>query len=151
MSFPQVLACGGTWMVKKDLVEGEKWDEITAICRSAVKIMLGFKLKHVGINCENEDEAVKTAKTLCALFGIDYRAGNSSIFAGDGFELMKAKGRGTCGHIAVAANDVDRAVYHLKRAGASFDESTRSSDDKGTKTIYLDGEFSGFAIHLVRK
>ncbi len=151
MSFPQVLACGGTWMVKKDLVEGEKWDEITSICKSAVKNMLGFKIKHVGINCENEDEAAKTAKTLCALFGLSYKDGNSSIFAGDDFELMKSKGLGRCGHIAIAANDVDRAVYHLKRAGASFDESTRKSDDKGTKVIYLDGDFSGFAIHLARK
>ena len=38
MSFPQILACGGTWMVKKDLIEGERWDEITAICKAAVKV-----------------------------------------------------------------------------------------------------------------
>ena len=151
LSFHQVLACGGTWMVKKDLIDGEKWDEITGICKAAVKNMLGLELRHIGINSDNEKEAEKTAKTLCALFGLEYKPGNSSIFAGKEFEIMKNKGRGTNGHIAIAAWDVDRAIYHLSRNGASFDETTRSADEKGTKVIYLEGEFGGFAIHLVRK
>lgn len=151
LSFPQVLACGGTWMVKKDLIEAGKWDEITDICKKAVKNMLGLEIAHIGINSENEQEAEKTAKLLCTLFDLDHKPGNSSIFAGKEFEIMKGRGRGSHGHIAVATWNVDRAVYHLTRAGASFDESTRTSDDKGTKFIYLDGEIGGFAIHLTRK
>ena len=151
MSFHQVLACGGTWMVKKDLVEGEKWSEITDICKAAVKNMLGLELRHIGINSDDEDEAAATARLLSSVFGLEYKPGSSSIFAGSEFEIMKNKGRGTHGHIAIAATDVDRAVYHLSKNGAAFDESTRTGDDKGTKVIYLNGEFGGFAIHLVRK
>lgn len=151
MSFHQILACGGTWMVKKDLIEREAWDEITSICKQAVKNMLGMELRHIGINSADEEEAEKTAKTLCALFGLEYRPAEKSIFIGKEFEVMKYKGMGTHGHIALAVNDVDRAVYHLGRSGASFDESTRITDEKGTRFIYLDGEFGGFAIHLVRK
>ena len=151
LGFQQVLACGGTWMVKKDLIEACKWDDITDICKKAVKNMLGLELRHIGINSENEQEAEKTARLLCTLFDLDYKPGNSSIFAGKEFEIMKSKGRGTHGHIAISTWNVDRAIYHLSRAGATFDESTRSSDDKGTKVIYLEGEFGGFAIHLVRK
>ncbi|HCM91702.1 MAG TPA: 2-dehydro-3-deoxyphosphogluconate aldolase [Lachnospiraceae bacterium] len=151
LGFHQVLACGGTWMVKKDLIEACKWDDITDICKKAVKNMLGFELRHIGINSENEQEAEKTARLLCTLFDLDYKPGNSSIFAGKEFEIMKSKGRGSNGHIAISTWNVDRAIYHLSRAGATFDESTRSSDDKGTKVIYLEGEFGGFAIHLVRK
>lgn len=151
MSFHQVLACGGTWMVKKDLIEGEKWDEITGICKAAVKSMLGLELKHIGINSENEEEAAKTAKMISTLFDLEYKPAEKSIFVGNGFEVMNYNGRGTHGHIAVAATDVDRAVYHLGRAGARFDESTRIRDEKGTKFIYIDGEFGGFAIHLTRK
>ena len=44
LSFDKIIACGGTWMVKKDLIEGEKWDEITRICQDAVKTMMGFTL-----------------------------------------------------------------------------------------------------------
>ena len=151
LSFHQVLACGGTWMVKKDLIEGEKWDDITDICRKAVKNMLGLELRHIGINSDDEEQAAKTAGTLCALFDLEYKPGNSSIFAGKEFEIMKSRGKGTHGHIAISTWDVDRAVYHLSRAGASFDESTRTRDDKGSKFIYLEGEFGGFAIHLIRK
>ena len=151
MSFHQILACGGTWMVKKDLIEGEKWDEITAICKAAVKNMLGTELRHIGINSSSESETEQTAKLLCGLFDLEYKPGNSSIFAGKEFEVMKPGGKGTHGHIALAVNDVDRAMFHFGRAGATFDESTRTTDEKGTKFIYLNGEFGGFAIHLIRK
>ena len=151
MSFPQILACGGTWMVKKDLIEGERWDEITAICKAAVKKMLGAELKHIGINTANEEEAVSLAKTLCALFDMEYRPIDISVFVGRGFEIMKYMGEGRNGHIAIAVNDIDRAVFHLAHNGATFDESTRKTDEKGTKLIYLNGDFGGFAIHLARK
>ena len=143
---------GGTWMCKSDLIKAEKWDEITAICKEAVRTMLGFQLGHIGVNCASEGEAEQTAKTLCALFGLEYKAGNSSIFAGKAVECMKKPGRGVNGHIAIAANSVDRAVYHLGRRGVEFLEDSRVTDGKGrTKAIYLKQELSGFAIHLVQK
>lgn len=152
LGFDRIIACGGTWMVKKDLIEGEKWDEITRICKEAVKTMLGFSLAHVGINCENEAQAEQTAKTLCALFDLEYKPGNSSIFAGSAVECNKAPGRGANGHIAIGTNNVDRAVYHLGLRGVAFDESSRKTDAKGnTKAIYLKDELAGFAVHLVKK
>ncbi len=152
LSFNQILACGGTWMVKKELIEAENWDEITRISREAVKTMLGFTLGHVGINCENEEAAQKTAKTLCTLFGLEYKPGNSSIFAGAAVECMKQPFLGAYGHIAIATNSVPRAMYHLGLQGIAFDESTLKTDAKGTpKAIYLRDEIGGFAIHLVQK
>lgn len=152
LSFDHIVACGGTWMVKKDLIEGERWEEITRICKDAAKTMLGFTLHHVGFNCANEQEAQETAQTLCAIFGLEYKAGNSSVFAGKAVECMKQPYLGKNGHIAIGTNSVDRAVYHLSRRGVAFDESTRKTDAKGkTTTIYLKNELSGFAIHLVQK
>ena len=152
LSFDRIIACGGTWMVKKDLIEGEQWDEITRICKEAVKTMLGFDLAHVGINCADEAQAEQTAKTLCAIFGLEYKPGNSSIFAGSIVECNKAPGRGANGHIAIATNNVDRAVYHLGLQGIRFDESSRKTDAKGnTKAIYFQDELAGFALHLVKR
>lgn len=152
LGFDRIIACGGTWMVKKELIEGGAWEEITRICREAVRTMLGFSLHHVGINCADEGEADRTVKTLCALFGFEYKMGNSSIMAMPAVECTKAPYLGTHGHIAVGTNSVDRAVYHLGLQGVVFDESTRKTDAKGrTKAIYLKGEFGGFAIHLVQK
>lgn len=146
LSIPQVAACGGTWMVKPDLIAGERWGEITAICKDAVKTMLGFSLAHVGINCANEAAAQCTAQTLCALFGLEYRPGRGSIFAGSAAECMKSPYLGQKGHIAIGTNVLDRAVFHLKRRGVAFDESTRSP-----KAVYLKDEVGGFAVHLLQK
>lgn len=146
LGYSQIIAVGGTWMCKSDLIEAERWDEITAISKEAVKTMLGFSLAHVGINCENEAEAEQTAKMLCTLFGFEYKPGNSSNFAGSAVECMKEKGRGKCGHIAIGTNNLDRAIYHLGRQGVEFDESSRKP-----KAIYLKQEIGGFAVHLMQR
>ena len=146
LGYDQIVAVGGTWMCKSDMIKAGQWDEITAMCKEAVKTMLGFSLAHVGINCKNEVEAQRAAKTLCAFFGFDYKPGNSSIFAGGAVECMKAPYLGENGHIAIATNNLDRAIYHLSRQGVEFDESTRKP-----KAIYLKGEVGGFALHLVQK
>ncbi|MBQ8589836.1 MAG: bifunctional 4-hydroxy-2-oxoglutarate aldolase/2-dehydro-3-deoxy-phosphogluconate aldolase [Firmicutes bacterium] len=152
LSFDQIVACGGTWMVKKEMIENEQWEEITRICKDAVKTMLGFSIHHLGINCANEEEAAATAKMLCALFGFNYKPGNSSIFAGTVVECMKKPYLGDNGHLAIATWNVDRAMYHLGRQGVEFDEATKKTDDKGnTKAIYIKGQIGGFAIHLVKK
>ena len=146
LGYDQIIAVGGTWMCKSDMIKAGKWDEITAICKEAVRTMLGFSLAHVGINCENEAEAEKAAKTLCAFFGFEYKPGNSSIFVGSGVECMKSPYMGKNGHIAIGTNNLDRAVYHLSRQGVEFNESTHKP-----KAIYLKDEVAGFAIHLMQK
>lgn len=152
LAFDQIVACGGTWMVKKDLIQQENWAEITRLSREAVRTMLGFSLDHVGINCGSEAEADRLARTLCDMFGFAYQMGNSSVQALHAVECTKAPGRGTHGHIAIATSNVDRAVYHLGLYGVHCLPETRKTDAKGnTKAIYIDGEFGGFAIHLVRR
>ena len=146
LGFDRIIACGGTWMVKKDLIEGEQWDEITRICKEAVKTMLGFSLAHVGINCADEAQAEQTAKTLCALFDLEYKPGNSSIFAGSAVECNKAPGRGANGHIAIGTNTLPRAIAYFKSRGFEFNEETASP-----KAIYFKDEIAGFAVHLVQK
>lgn len=152
LSFDQVVACGGTWMVKKDLIQQENWAEITRLSREAVRTMLGFSLDHVGVNCGSEAEADRLARTLCDMFGFAYQMGNSSVQALHAVECTKTPGRGTHGHIAIATSNVDRAVYHLGLCGVRCLPETCKTDAKGnTKAIYIDGEFGGFAIHLVRR
>ncbi len=138
-------------MVKKDLIAAGKFDEIEAMTRDAVNAMLGFTMKHVGINQESAEAAEATADKFDSLFGFTKKVGNSSVFAGSVVEVMKSVGRGTHGHIAVGTNNVDRAVYHLGRQGVKFDESSFSFDAEGhLKVAYLADDFGGFAVHLTR-
>ena len=39
LSIPQVLACGGTWMVDKKLIEEKDWDTIANLTREAVELV----------------------------------------------------------------------------------------------------------------
>ncbi len=151
LDFEQVIACGGTWMVKKELIDGECWDQITEICKESVRNMLGFSLAHVGVNCETREEAEKTAKLMCAIFDMPYIPNNSSVFSGTAAEFM-IKGLGTNGHIGISSNNVERAAYYLAEKGVKFVPGTEKYTPTGKlKVVYLQDEMGGFAIHLVQK
>lgn len=150
LGFKKIICCGGSWIVPDKLVKAGDWDGITELCRTAVNKMLDFKLVHVGINCENEDEAKDTTAKFAKMFGWEQKVGNSSVFAGTAVECMKSPFKGARGHIAVSTNSLRRAVYQLNTMGV---ETELSADEIGadTKAVYLKGEFSGFAVHLVEK
>ncbi|MBR2024278.1 MAG: keto-hydroxyglutarate-aldolase/keto-deoxy-phosphogluconate aldolase, partial [Clostridia bacterium] len=152
LSFNKIIACGGSFMVKDALIETGKFDVITELTRSAVMKMLGFKLAHIGINCENKEKATSSAKLVCALFGLDYKEGNKSTFCGGDFEFMHTPYYGTNGHIAISTNFPDRARAYLESQGVEFIEESAGYDDKGNlKIVYLKEEIAGFAIHIVKK
>ncbi|MBO4885025.1 MAG: bifunctional 4-hydroxy-2-oxoglutarate aldolase/2-dehydro-3-deoxy-phosphogluconate aldolase [Clostridia bacterium] len=151
LSFPKIIACGGSWMAKSDLIEAGAFDKIEEITRSAVRKMLGFELVHVGINCGNAEEASAVAKKFSALFGWPVKEGNSSDFAGAYIEAMKAPGRGRNGHLAVATNSVARAMAYLEAQGFAFDESSLKLKNGKPAVVYLADEIGGFAIHLFQK
>ena len=150
LAFNKILCCGGSWMVKPEMIAAGDFEGITRLVREAIDIMLGFKFRHVGINpCG--DTAESAATKLNQYFSFGGKVGSKSIFASSEFELMLEKGPGTNGHIAIQTNNVDRAVYHLEQRGVKFDYSTVTYDDKGNmKFIYLAGEIDGFAYHLVK-
>ena len=152
LAYDQIFAVGGTWMCKADKIKAGAWDEITAMCKEAVDTMLGLELGHIGINCADDTEAMKTAETLGALLNMAVKPGNSSIFVGKKeFEIMKKPGRGTHGHIAIRTNNVDRAIYHLGLRGVRFDMDSKNVKNGKTVAIYMADEIAGFAIHLVQK
>lgn len=153
LKFNKIIACGGSFMVKDELIKEKKWDEITALTKNAVKTMLGLEFVHMGINTADTEECKKSAKLFETLFGLTNRETSKSVFAGDAFEFMMGKGPGTHGHIAIRTNFVDRAMAYFKRMGVEFDESTVTYDDKTGKPkfVYFKDEVAGFAIHLVQK
>lgn len=152
MSYERVAACGGSWMVKSDLISQDRFDEISSLCRQAMETMLGFQLAHVGINAQSESQAMSVANSFQSLFGFTVKPGNSSIFSGSYVEVMKRPGLGQNGHIAISTLSIRRAVSYLKRMDVPFEESTAKYDEHGDlAAIYLKNELSGFAVHLVQK
>ena len=152
LDFGKIIACGGSWMVNKNMITEGNFDGIAKLTREAVETMLGFEMKHIGINAKDENDADDIATALNKMFGFEKKVGGSSIFAGTGFEVMKKPYLGTNGHIAVQTNYINRAIYHLEKRGYEFDQDTAKYDAKGNlKAIYFKGEFGGFAMHLVQK
>ncbi|MBQ4551841.1 MAG: bifunctional 4-hydroxy-2-oxoglutarate aldolase/2-dehydro-3-deoxy-phosphogluconate aldolase [Clostridia bacterium] len=39
LSCPVICACGGSYMVTADLIDNQKWDEITELCKQSVEIV----------------------------------------------------------------------------------------------------------------
>ncbi len=152
LAFDKIIACGGSWMVKKDLVAAGKFDEIKRLTEEAVRTMLGFSLRHIGINCESENDALDVAGFFDNNFGFTTKNGNSSVFAGIEIEAMKSVGRGAKGHIAIGTNSVARAKNYLETVkGLKFVEESANYKNGKLNAIYIDGEIGGFAVHLVNK
>ena len=151
LDFNKIVCCGGLWMVKKDMVAAGDFEGIKKLTREAVDTMLGFEMRHVGVNMANAEEAEELADTLEKMFSFPKKIGNSSIFSGTGFEIMKKQGCGTHGHIAIATNYIERAIYHLEKRGFEFDEESRVVKEGMLKAIYFKGSFGGFDMHLVQK
>lgn len=151
LDFPKIIACGGSWMVSDALIKAGEFDKIRELTREAVNTMLGFELKHIGINASSAEEADEVAGAFAKLFGFEKKTGNSSVFAGGAVEVMKAPYLGTHGHIAIGTNYIERAVYHMELQGFAFDPETAKYKDGKLTAIYLKGEQGGFAVHLVQK
>ena len=151
LAFGRVHACGGSWIVKADLISSHRFDEITRLTKEAVASMLGFEFAHLGINEDSPENAVASARSFYKLFNFPVKEGTSSVFAGSGFEVTKAILLGRHGHIAILTNDIHRAAGYLKRKGINVRQDTAKEKDGKLKAIYIEKEISGFAIHLLQK
>ncbi|MEY8258741.1 2-dehydro-3-deoxyphosphogluconate aldolase [Oscillospiraceae bacterium 50-60] len=110
-----------------------------------------FELAHLGINTPDPESALELAKLLSLVFNLNPRHGQKSEFAGEYFECMKSPFLGGNGHIAMRTPDLDAAVEELRGKGFAFKMETAAyTEDGKLKNIYLDDEFGGFAIHIMR-
>jgi 2-dehydro-3-deoxyphosphogluconate aldolase/(4S)-4-hydroxy-2-oxoglutarate aldolase len=112
--------------------------------------MLGFAFAHLGINEESRDKASASTTFLSNLFFFSVNEGTSSIFAGPGLEITKSPFPGKRGHIAISTNHIHRAIAYLKRKGISMLPETAKEKDGRLTAVYIDGQVSGFAIHLIQ-
>ena len=145
-----VLAVGGSWMVRPELVEAEDWAAVEQLCREAVAALHGFSFGHLGINSADEEGCRTLAGAFGTLFNLAPREGGNSVFAGECIEVLKAPGPGEKGHIAIRCNQVERAVAYLAGAGIATRAGSGKADRGVLKSVYLDLELGGFAVHLIR-
>lgn len=150
LKFAPVLACGGSWMVKADLLVNKRFDEVTRLTVQAVHSMLGLKLSHVGINSADSTSAQENAAWLAQILRLPAKEGNSSTFVGVQFEILHKAGRGAHGHLAIGTNFIHRAIAYFKRQGVGVLEDSKVEKEGVLRSVYLDKEIAGFAIHLLQ-
>ena len=93
LAFDKILACGGSWMVNADMISAGRFDEITELCKTAMRTVLGFEIRHIGA-------AGDSAKMLETMFG--FAPGSDS------------------GKIVIGVNSILRARAFLERQGFCF-------------------------------
>ncbi len=150
LRLPRVLACGGSWMIPSAFIHSGSFDEIKKLTTKTVAKMLGFELRHIGMNMPNVSDAKQIATTIEKIFNFGVHETNGSFFVGTQFEVLKRQYLGTNGHIAIATNFIERAIAHLALRGISIKPETKNIQDGKLSTVYLDLEIGGFAIHLIQ-
>jgi 2-dehydro-3-deoxyphosphogluconate aldolase/(4S)-4-hydroxy-2-oxoglutarate aldolase len=153
IAYEKIHACGGSWMVSADLINAGDFEKITSLSREAVMNLLGFSVLHVGLNGQEAEGALKTARFFFDIFGFPAKDGNSSVYAGDNIEIMKIPSApGLHGHIGIGTNSFPRAVAYLERRGVELDQTRVKKDPQGRPfLIYCKEEILGFAVHIVQK
>ena len=141
LSYTAIPACIG-W-VDADIDTAE---DISAEASARAYASLGLTLAHVGINAQNEAEAIEVSSAYAKLLGIKQKTGNSSCFAGSWVEVMKTPYLGERGHIAIGTKCLPRAIAFYGRIGVKFNMDTAKP-----VAIYFAEDIGGFAIHLVQK
>lgn len=151
LAFDKIIACGGSFMVKKSWVQNKEFDKITQSCKKAVALLHGFCVEHVGINADSK-EAANPILSAFAPFGFDVSTGEKSIFLNHDVEIMTTPWYGKNGHICIQTNNIKRAEAYLKSKGVKFIEESKNKDKDGNyAAVYLDGDIHGFAVHLLQK
>lgn len=109
-----------------------------------------YRIKHVGINNENDAQAKQLVDLLCSVFGLEITLETPvAYFGGELFEVMKHNRTGVNGHIAMQTENVEAAMADLSAKGITFREGTIRRDENGKISfVYLEQEFGGFAFHL---
>lgn len=149
LSFDRILACGGTWIAKSDMIENEQWDEIAKLCKEAIITMLGFKLNSVVVYGSDES-AERDAKLLCNLFGFEYKESECGICA-EGAVCFSKEKSDSKGCIVISTLNAGRALSYVKRMGVEIDPDIWH-DDKGNVTCFgLKDTMAGFEICIEQK
>ena len=113
---------------------------------------LGFAKRSLVVDLQEAINAANLAQLLSTMFNLEPRHGQKSEFGGAYFECMKAPFRGKNGHIAMRTPDLTVAMEELKEKGFTFNMDTAAYFEDGRiKNVYLNGEYGGFAIHIMQK
>ncbi len=146
LACPNVIACGGSFMVKDTLIAAEAFDTITGLTHRAVSAVMGFSLGHIGLSCHNSSEALRTAELLQSMFGFPVMERSRSISVGP-VEFLTD--RTSAGHVAIGVRDLSRATAYFTQRGFTLKQDKYDAPD-GVATAVFQDPIGGLSWLLVQ-
>lgn len=146
LAYDRVLACGGSWMVKADLISAGKFDEITRLVRAAVAAVHGFEIVRLGIATKSEGEALEEGRRLSGLFFWRREEEKGRSLLEGGLELFSGADAG--GRIVIAANSLPRALAYLKAKGIT---PIAGEEAAAQGEVELDLHIAGLPVGLTQR
>lgn len=147
LSSDKVIACGGTFIAKEDLIKSKDFDKIKELAQKTVSRILDLNISHVG-SYEDNDNSIKSFSDI---FSNIYESIDDSLIIKNIFEVRKTKEKNNK-FIAFSTISVERTIYHLENRKVEFDFASIKKD-KNDNIIYisLKNKISDFEINLIKK
>jgi 2-dehydro-3-deoxyphosphogluconate aldolase/(4S)-4-hydroxy-2-oxoglutarate aldolase len=142
LRFPRTLACGGSWMVKADLIAEERFSDMEALASGAVAELLGLELQKG--ESQTEKELVELADECSREFGIQVKVRDRA----EAVEGVPSTGRGDT---FVRTHFVDRAVYYLQKKGIGVEAGSGTEHAGKLQSIKIDRAVAGSRVWLVQE
>ncbi len=149
LKFAKTLACGGSWMVKPELIAAKQFDKIRDLTARAVQMMLGLTLDKVAFAAKDGTEISQLGKVLSDLLMQPVRKADSSLQVGSQFIVFK-KAEDFPKHILlIGTHFPDRALFYLRTQGVERREGGEFTISGGIEGETLELDLGGFAVGLV--
>jgi 2-dehydro-3-deoxyphosphogluconate aldolase/(4S)-4-hydroxy-2-oxoglutarate aldolase len=147
LKFPKTLACGGSWMVKPELIAAKKFDQISDLAARAVQLMLGFDLRRISVTASGESEAIQEAKVLAGFLNVPVTQLGSSLFVGTQLEIQKSPDAPRT--ITLGTHFLDRALAYLQRKGVQPEADGIVHKEGRAIAARLKATVGGFQISIL--
>ena len=139
LKLPNVIACGGSWMVKGDLLRAGDFEAVTRLSRQAVRRMLDWRVASVCLPA-GSGEALDRGAALLEAVGLERMPGDSEPRFEQG--LWLAQGGAGCLRLETAF--LERAEDFLLRRGVAFDPGPEPGE------ITLREPLLGFTVRVAQ-
>lgn len=128
----KIVACGGSWMVKPQMIKNHEFEKIESLTKEAVDRMLGLRITSIDFSVGKREGVGELDSPL------------RGIIRKSTVDIDMAGQQG--GTVYIETNSLERTVYYIEKSGIKVQEK-----DSALKTVTLCGEVEGFVVKIVEK
>lgn len=151
LAFSPIHACGGSWMVKSELIASGRFDEIRKITARAVDRVLGFELRSVGIPRAGEQAESTGFEELTVILRLAHQEKGRTALIGNQSEDQGPSFGQASPHFEVSTISLHRAMAHLEQRGVSFDRESIVLKKGRPFSVQLEKKIEGFPVIFVER